>query len=161
MELLFFCSKNNDKVKQKVKIPEHCLWNLVSRYKEDNFQRVMCFLFFFLFFYLPWHPTTVKVGHQGQLQHVSLKVISFLPTKELSNSIRVLFVFMTTAYYWRQSHYVVLLSEWVSVTREYKQPLHPQQSLQSFAQYSLFLAFACFRTSLVVQHLVAISWNCF
>ena len=49
MEPLFFCSKNNDKVKQKVKIPEHCLWNLVSRYKEDNFQRVMCFLFFFFF----------------------------------------------------------------------------------------------------------------
>lgn len=24
MEPLFFCSKNNDKVKQKVKIPEHC-----------------------------------------------------------------------------------------------------------------------------------------
>ena len=60
---------------------------------------------------------------------------------------------------WRRSHNVVLLSEWVSVTIEYKQPLRPRRSLPSLTRYSSFFVLVCFSTSSGVQRLVTISLN--
>lgn len=60
---------------------------------------------------------------------------------------------------WRRSHNVVLLSEWVSATIEYKQPLRPRRSLPSLTRYSSFFVLVCFSTSSGVQRLVTISLN--
>ena len=59
----------------------------------------------------------------------------------------------------RWSRNVVLLSEWVSITIEYKQPLRPQRSLPSFTRYSSLFAFVYLSTSSGVQHMGTISLN--
>lgn len=54
-----------------------------------------------------------------------------------------------------------MLSCRVSVTIEYERPLRSQLSLPSFTRHSSLLAFVCFGTTSVVQHLKMISSDCF